>query len=467
MYYARCDTHYLLFVYDTMRNDLIANSDPNNPQQNLIELTLQRSKETSLDKYSSYAADPDSGIGPRGWANPLMKFSARLDGPQFAVYRAVHKWRDALARKEDESPMYLMPQQTLMEIARLLPVDPKALHSILGSRCANVVKRSLTELFELVSTAKKEGETGPSSVDFLRGTLDDNSVAAVAQRELGKDTRPKPDLPPVEQLRTEKSQLFGDMAISSLWESSPKSAQRKDAQKLVSLPWTTYVQDAVISTAKQEAAAKAQREEPDMIPLESTPKAPSAHTLNTDNIEFTLRQGRKRKQPVQSDVEDDEGGESSLQSKPADTILLDGDADDRQVKKEAKEQRKAVRAARRAARAAEKELAQEAEGKGKGKKTPRTSKAKRMPVEEDDGDDDDAEDGEVAEEEEEETPFDYSNAQSVLHAERAKLDDQVVGKGSGRKKAFDPYAARINAEGPKPARRMHGEKAGRTHTFKK
>lgn len=454
MYYARCDTHYLLFVYDTMRNDLIAHSNPNEPQQNLIELTLQRSKETSLDRYTSFAPNSETGDGGRGWANALLKFNARLDGPQFAVYRAVHKWRDDQARKEDESPIYIMPQQTLMEIARLLPVDPKALHSIISTRCANIVKRSLTELFDLISTAKMEGETGPSSVEFLRGSMGDNSVAAVAERELGKDKRPKPDLPPVEQLRTEKSQLFGDMAVSSLWESSPKSAQSKDAQKLVSLPWTTYVQDAVTSSAQQEATAKAKREELDMIPLESTPKAPAAATLNTDNVEFTLRQGRKRKQPVQSDAEEEDGGAS------LNKISLDSDEDEKQAKLKA--ERKAERkAAKRAARKA-KESGQEVEGKGK--KTPRTSKAKRMPAEDDnDDDDDDAEEGEV---EEAEAPFDYSNAQSVLHAQRAMLDDRVI-KGSGKKKAFDPYAARINAEGPKPARRMHGEKAGRTHTFKK
>lgn len=441
MFYARCDTHYLLYVYDMMRNDLVTQSNPSDPQGNLIEFTLQRSKDTSLDKYSSYAADPESGDGTRGWANSLMKYSTRLDGPQFAVYRAVHKWRDDLARKEDEGPFYIMPQQTLMEISRLLPSDPKALHSILGSRCANIVPRSLDELFELVSAAKKEGETGPSSVEFLRKTLGDKSVAAVADRELGKDKKTRPELPPVEQLRAVKSQLFGDMSVSSLWETPSKAAQ-KDAEKLISLPWTAYVQDAMISSAQQEAEAKSKREELDVIPLESTPKAPApaAKSQEVDNTEFTLRQGRKRKQAEQS--EDDDGGAAL---KTVDMIPLD------ESKAERKERKRAEKKAKREAKA-------EAEGN---KKPKRTSKAKRMPVD----DDDEVEDGE---EEEEETAFDYSNAQSVLHAERAMMDKKGEDKATkGKKKAFDPYAARINAEGPKPARRMHGEKAGRTLTFKK
>lgn len=442
MYYARCDTHYLLYVYDNMRNDLVTRSDQNNPQENLIEYALQRSKETSLDRYSSYAADPDSGDGNRGWMNALMRSSIRLDGPQFAVYRAVHKWRDDLARTEDEGPFFIMPQQTLMEIARLLPVDPKALHSILGGRCASVVQRSLSELFEVISKAKKEGETGPSSVEFLRRTLTDNSLSAVAEREFEKNKRPKPELPPVEVLRAEKSQLFGEMAISSLWE-TPAQATKGDASNLISLPWTTYIHDAMVASAQQEAEAKYKKEQEqlDIIPLESTPKAPVPQP-EVDNTEFTLRQGRKRKvEDVKAEeVDSDDGGGAALSQ---DVIPLH---DEEETKAERKERKRAAKKAKRAAKAEQ-----------DGQRPQRTSKAKRMPAE----GDEDEEEGEV----DEEAPFDYNNAQSVLHAQRAMKGAPQEGKG--KKKAFDPYAARINADGPKPARRMHGEKAGRSLTFKK
>lgn len=459
MYYARCDTHFLLFVYDTMRNDLVERSDPSDPQNNLIEVTLQRSKETSLDRYNSYTADHETGEGTRGWANALMKYATRLDGPQFAVYRALHKWRDDLARKEDEGPIYIMPQQTLVEISKLLPVDPKALHSLLGSRCASIVQRSLTELFEVISNAKKEGATGPSSVEFLRGTFVDNSVGAVAERELHQDKRPKPELPPVEQLRAQKSQLFGDMAVSSLWETSKTT--NKNPEKLISLPWTTYVQDAMISSAQQEAAAKAK--EQDMILLESTPKVsvPSTKPSELDNAEFTLRQGRKRKQREVS-ADGDEGGGAALNS--GDMISLDvvsGDDDENDPAARKKAERAERKRRKKAKREANNNTA----------KQPRTSKAKRMPAD-NDGDREEGED-----EEEEETPFDYSTAQSVLHAQRTMA---IGGGGGGKdgagsrggragqtKKPFDPYAARINAEGPKPDRRMHGQKPGMMQTFKK
>lgn len=446
MYYARCDTHYLLYVYDNMRNDLITRSDQDKPEENLIAYALQKSKETSMDRYSSYVADPDSGDGNRGWINALTRSNIRLDGPQFAVYRAVHKWRDDLARTEDEGPFFIMPQQTLMEIARLLPVDPKALHSILGGRCASVVQRSLSELFAVISKAKEEGQTGPSSVEFLRRTLTDNSLSAVAEREFEQSKRPKPELPPVEVLRAEKSQLFGEMAISSLWETSAQ-ATKGDAGKLISLPWTTYIHDAMVASAQQEAEAKykKEQEELDMIPLESTPKAPVPRP-EVDNTEFTLRQGRKRKvEDVKAEeVDSDDGGGAALSQ---DVIPLH---DEEETKAERKERKRAAKRAKRTARAEQ-----------NGQKPQRTSKAKRMPAEGDEEEDGEEEEGEV----DEEAPFDYSNAQSVLHAQRAMMGASQEGKG--KKKAFDPYAARINADGPKPARRMHGEKAGRSLTFKK
>lgn len=46
--YAREDTHYLLYVYDRLRNELIRRS---NSQSNLINVVLKNSKEISLKMY--------------------------------------------------------------------------------------------------------------------------------------------------------------------------------------------------------------------------------------------------------------------------------------------------------------------------------------------------------------------------------------------------------------------------------
>lgn len=444
LYYARCDTHYLLYVYDLMRNELVKNSDTSNPEKNLIEFTLQRSKETSLDRYTYWVPDPATGEGGRGWANSLLKSYTRLDGPQFAVYRAVHAWRDELARREDESPIFIMPPQVLMDITRLLPSDPKALWSLLSSKCAVIVPQKLDELFDIIVKAKEAGANGPTSTQYFKTGLLDNSLAAVAQREFGQKEKVEPDLPPVQELRSQQSQLFGSIPVSSRWDKAAATPlQSASVNQLIPLPWTSFVQEAAVSAAQQEAEAKARQRQQaaDMILLVDPAPAPAKaqqEEVTVEDTEFTLRQGRKRKlEDVQVEDDSDSGGGAPVESQ--DMIMLSEDAEDPTARKARK---KAEKKARKAASKAMKIQAKQDQATAR--------KANKNGAANDDEDD--------------EQPFDYSTAQSVLHAQRSAANTVVSDKG---KKAFDPYAARMAAEGPKPARRMHGERTGKTATFRK
>ena len=55
--YAREDTHYLLYVYDRLRNELIRRS---NSQSNLINAVLRNSQDISLKVYRKPALTDDS-----------------------------------------------------------------------------------------------------------------------------------------------------------------------------------------------------------------------------------------------------------------------------------------------------------------------------------------------------------------------------------------------------------------------
>ncbi|RIA84747.1 ribonuclease H-like domain-containing protein [Glomus cerebriforme] len=98
--YARSDTHYLLYIYDRMRNELITKSDP--ATLNLLRVTLDRSAETSLKTYKKVVYDED-GEGPGGYKRLQAKWKSSFDYQQFAVFKALHAWRDRIAREEDES----------------------------------------------------------------------------------------------------------------------------------------------------------------------------------------------------------------------------------------------------------------------------------------------------------------------------------------------------------------------------
>lgn len=119
--YARSDTHYLLFIYDNLRNALLdrsgsrSNTPPEPSSSNskaaagLLLEVLARSEETSLRVYEKEVYD-DGGSGPTGWDTLAKKWNRAFLMPTDAettqrleVYKAVHAWRDRVARLEDES----------------------------------------------------------------------------------------------------------------------------------------------------------------------------------------------------------------------------------------------------------------------------------------------------------------------------------------------------------------------------
>ena len=124
--YARSDTHFLLYIYDHLRNALLDRSQSasqsqsdlqtsaNSPlERGLLGQALARSAETSLRVYSKEPYDALEGSGQSGWdklAKKWNKVALTAGGPgvgvgamQREVYRSVHGWRDKVAREEDES----------------------------------------------------------------------------------------------------------------------------------------------------------------------------------------------------------------------------------------------------------------------------------------------------------------------------------------------------------------------------
>ena len=102
--YARSDTHFLLYIFDNLRNALL---DRGNGLSNCVQSVLDLSAETCLRTYTKDIYDIESGLGSGGWNTLATKWNKNFNKTQMAVFRAVHAWRDQLARQEDESVRYL------------------------------------------------------------------------------------------------------------------------------------------------------------------------------------------------------------------------------------------------------------------------------------------------------------------------------------------------------------------------
>jgi hypothetical protein len=131
--YARSDTHFLLFIYDNLRNALIdrasSRSRPRTPEIpqsqanagtpntdsecSLLREVLSRSGETSLRLHQTESYDEDDGSGPGGWDTIARKwnkvaFTKTADSSvSKSIYLLIHDWRDKVAREEDESTVYV------------------------------------------------------------------------------------------------------------------------------------------------------------------------------------------------------------------------------------------------------------------------------------------------------------------------------------------------------------------------
>jgi len=122
--YAREDTHYLLYIYDLMRQRLQKESTFEN---DLLLEVHKRSNEICLQFYEKELLTDTSYLHIYG----LQEHE--LDAKQLAVVAALHEWRDSIARQEDESTGYILPNKALIEIAKQMPTDVGHLKRIVKS----------------------------------------------------------------------------------------------------------------------------------------------------------------------------------------------------------------------------------------------------------------------------------------------------------------------------------------------
>ncbi|EJD50781.1 hypothetical protein AURDEDRAFT_159928 [Auricularia subglabra TFB-10046 SS5] len=150
--YARSDTHFLLHIYDKLRELLLQRSSGT---ADLIREVLRRSEETALRTYVLETYDTQRGSGANGWEILAKKWNKGLHGLPLAVYKAVHEWRDTVARTTDESTRYVMGNSSLFKLADAQPTDMAQLTAALHPMSAIVRKRG-KDLLNVISRAVKD-----------------------------------------------------------------------------------------------------------------------------------------------------------------------------------------------------------------------------------------------------------------------------------------------------------------------
>ncbi|XP_017481740.1 PREDICTED: exosome component 10 [Rhagoletis zephyria] len=144
--YARQDTHYLIYIFDRITNDLL---EAGSRQTNLLLNIYQRSTEICKKRYVKPHVTADSHMD-------IYRKSKRIfDNRQLYALREVFQWRDSVARQEDESYGYVLPNHMILQISESLP---REMQGILA--CCNpippLVRQNLHVLHQIVLRAREQ-----------------------------------------------------------------------------------------------------------------------------------------------------------------------------------------------------------------------------------------------------------------------------------------------------------------------
>ncbi|XP_063064983.1 exosome component 10 [Engraulis encrasicolus] len=143
--YAREDTHYLLYVYDRLRSDLL---DVGRGLPSVLLSVWNRSRELCLKKYLKPIFTEES------YMEMYKKQKKVFNSQQLAAFRLLYGWRDRISREDDESTGYVLPNHMLMKVAELLPKEPQGIIA-----CCNpvppMVRQCINELHQLMKEARE------------------------------------------------------------------------------------------------------------------------------------------------------------------------------------------------------------------------------------------------------------------------------------------------------------------------
>ncbi|KAL0273633.1 UNVERIFIED_CONTAM: hypothetical protein PYX00_006263 [Menopon gallinae] len=165
--YARSDTHYLLYIYDNLKNILI---EKGNGKTNCLESVISSSTAKCISQvYEMPVWNED------GYLDLYHRSKKLFDNRQKYAMKSLYEWRDSAARTYDESYAYVLPNHMLLQISEALPREAQGILA-----CCNpvppLVRKHLLELHQLILKAREQPLVEPVFEErrFYRATEENN-----------------------------------------------------------------------------------------------------------------------------------------------------------------------------------------------------------------------------------------------------------------------------------------------------
>lgn len=145
--YARSDTHYLLYIYDRLRNDLLMKNEHNKAEGvELLRAVFRVGKDICLKRYEKPPFSDKSHL------SVLRKSRSTFNAKQMYAFKEMYAWRDAISRELDESVGYVLPNNLMIRIAEYLPREPQGI-TALCNPVPPTLKKYLTDVHTIILRA--------------------------------------------------------------------------------------------------------------------------------------------------------------------------------------------------------------------------------------------------------------------------------------------------------------------------
>ncbi|XP_017002610.3 exosome complex component 10 homolog [Drosophila takahashii] len=338
--YARQDTHFLIYVYERMTNDLLQQQ----AEPGLLGSVYQLSTDVCKKRYNK------PHIGPESHMDLVRKTKRSFDNRQLYALRGIFEWRDATARSEDESYGYVLPNHMMLQIAESLP---REMQGILA--CCNpippLVRQQLHTLHQIVLKARDQplvkpilearsstqASLPPSTKDFSsklycphdfshqEETRDDLPTLLKRSSATGKLELPREeDVPKEDQLiATPAMALFDKPAKPTPEEEQRWAHLRKESQTL-RMPYKRYL--AILPLMEQLKEDQNARERSELLKRRLCPAAPEpeqnikleGHTIKQEEdamYSVPLKEQLKRKHQTNGKTDADQQPTTSKRSR--------------------------------------------------------------------------------------------------------------------------------------------------------
>lgn len=302
--YARGDTHYLLHVMDCMKRELL---DRSNETANMLRSVFDRSKQVCLRRYEKPSYHEQS------YLELYRKSRKTFNGRQLYALCHLYAWRDKIARVEDESTGYVLPNHMILEISEILPREQQGIVACCNP-CPPLVRQNLGELHRIILKAREVPLNQKSLV------LEESSWPVAAQLDLDSVLHSVHDQPRHDDASLSLPTLLDEEAEPMRAEKRKKSrVQRKPKPNLEPLAAKfprLELRAGTLDLPYKRYKAAVERDGPD---VDSSQRDPNdlAPVLNADDDEVEVYEVEKegaseatptdqkeKKAPVQPAYED-------------------------------------------------------------------------------------------------------------------------------------------------------------------